>query len=418
MKKSTTRLGALALTGVLVGSGVAGAFVSPAFAAPDSPKPDAVEVTAEITEATGPANCLDGSIPIRITSAVLQDWVWDEADDGGTDTWIEDPAGTTGGDVTDTTRDATVDERAAADCGPGADDVKPDPVTTAAAYDGPETLDCEAGVFAWTHYGAESYDWVWDVPTQSFVPGETAIGDTEEQSRPATAEDCEEPGGGEEPGDGGEEPGDGGEEPGDGGGNPGGEEPGDGGEEPGDGGENPGGENPGGENPGGENPGGENPGGENPGTENPGTENPGTENPGAEAPKPANTVPAADAVAGEDFRVTGSGFKANEVVKVYLHSDPILLGELTADADGKIDGYVKIPANAPAGEHHIVLVDTAGVEYQSGTITVKAAAAAAVAEEGHPDTGFGLAGPLTAALTLIAAGGVFLVARKRGAFSA
>ncbi|MFE6967222.1 hypothetical protein ACFVAJ_19240 [Agromyces sp. NPDC057679] len=398
MKKSTTRIGALALTGAIVGSGLAGAFVAPAFAAEQGPKPETL-VKAAVTEVTGPADCAAGTTPIREVTEIHQDWLWDEnADDGqgGIGAWVADPAGPTGGVETFTTRASTTAERAEAECGPG-DTPQPARVTTKAAYTGAESLDCERNEVTWTNYGAEWYDFVWDVNQQKFVAGETQFDATTSGSRPATAEECddtENPGGGE-----GENPG-GGE-----GENPGGGE----GENPGGGeGENPGGENPGGENPGGENPGGENPGGENPGGENPG---------GAEEPK--NDVKQSDAVAGEDFRVTGSGFKPNEVVKIYLHSDPIFLGTLTADAAGKIDGFVKIPANAPAGEHHIVIVDTAGVEYTSGTITVKAAPAAPAAvkaevkEESHPDTGFGLLAPLSGALTLLAAGGAAFVARKR-----
>ena len=67
------------------------------------------------------------------------------------------------------------------------------------------------------------------------------------------------------------------------------------------------------------------------------------------APTPTGvTVPDAQTIAIEQ-----DGFKALEDVDVTLHSDPILLGTLTADSQGWIRGSFPIPAEVPLSAHEI-----------------------------------------------------------------
>ena len=86
---------------------------------------------------------------------------------------------------------------------------------------------------------------------------------------------------------------------------------------------------------------------------------------------PANTTMAQTVKAGDNVTVSGTGFSAGQQLQLWLRSDPVRLGTLTADSNGTVSSRVTIPANTPAGQHHIVLIDAAGTEYTSGTITVK-----------------------------------------------
>lgn len=56
--------------------------------------------------------------------------------------------------------------------------------------------------------------------------------------------------------------------------------------------------------------------------------------------------------------VSSTGWDDNSLVNGYLHSDPIFLGTLTADSVGAVTGSFTIPADAPAGDHHIELSGT------------------------------------------------------------
>lgn len=51
----------------------------------------------------------------------------------------------------------------------------------------------------------------------------------------------------------------------------------------------------------------------------------------------------------------GSGFRANEDLEVTLHSDPIVLGYPTADANGNFAFSARIPAGVPAGQHTVIV---------------------------------------------------------------
>lgn len=108
-----------------------------------------------------------------------------------------------------------------------------------------------------------------------------------------------------------------------------------------------------------------------PTTEPPRPESPTTTIPGSPpttTPPPERT-PAATLHPGGRVRVLGSDFKANSNVRLELHSDPVVLDEVTADASGDVDEVVQIPGDAPPGEHDVVII---GVDPndQPRTITI------------------------------------------------
>jgi hypothetical protein len=127
------------------------------------------------------------------------------------------------------------------------------------------------------------------------------------------------------------------------------------------------------------------------------------------SPDTANGPAATSFVAGGTIPIAMSGFAPFEVVDIWLYSTPVLLGTLTADADGAISGSFTVPAGTPAGTHHIVLFDEAGTQYTSVDLTVTASASASELAA----TGASLS-PLWFALVIMVLGGVaVLVGRGR-----
>lgn len=62
--------------------------------------------------------------------------------------------------------------------------------------------------------------------------------------------------------------------------------------------------------------------------------------------------------AGAGLSFTADGFAPDSEVTVELHSDPVDLGTVTADAAGHVAATVTIPADVPAGDHTLVLSGT------------------------------------------------------------
>jgi LPXTG-motif cell wall-anchored protein len=89
--------------------------------------------------------------------------------------------------------------------------------------------------------------------------------------------------------------------------------------------------------------------------------------------KPTLTLSAGSIRAGKDITVSGTGFAPGATIAFELHSDPIALGTLTADADGVLQGTLRIPATAPAGAHTLVALSGSTV-LASTALTVTAAA--------------------------------------------
>ncbi|MCI2957388.1 family 43 glycosylhydrolase [Agromyces atrinae] len=132
--------------------------------------------------------------------------------------------------------------------------------------------------------------------------------------------------------------------------------------------------------------------------------------------------------AGESVSFTASGFDAGERVDVTLYSDPILLGSVTADADGRIDASFLVPADVPPGEHTLRV---AGAE--SGATGEAALTVLAAAVPGGPGTPGGPGAPgtpggialtgvellpgIALALMLLVSGGLLWFGRRRSRLS-
>jgi hypothetical protein len=114
----------------------------------------------------------------------------------------------------------------------------------------------------------------------------------------------------------------------------------------------------------------------------------------------------ASVAAGGSIAVCGDGFLAGEQVQVFLHSDPLFVTVLTADASGRASATVTIPAAAPSGSHRLELRGVSpGRSLMSSPITVTAAGGS-----GLPRTG---AAPLELARWALLLVGVGLLAMGR-----
>ena len=90
--------------------------------------------------------------------------------------------------------------------------------------------------------------------------------------------------------------------------------------------------------------------------------------------KNATVTPSIDSVAaGASLTVQLSGFEPDALVQLWLHSEPVRVGEVTMSADGDAAATVTIPAATPAGAHALVATDAQGVELARGDLTVTAA---------------------------------------------
>ncbi|WP_255447166.1 ParB-like protein [Schumannella soli] len=81
--------------------------------------------------------------------------------------------------------------------------------------------------------------------------------------------------------------------------------------------------------------------------------------------------------------IDGTGFRADAVVTLELHSDPVVLGTATADAQGALSLAATIPASTPAGSHTVVaLIDGTQVAGQAVQIAAAPAAGAGAGSAG------------------------------------
>lgn len=145
------------------------------------------------------------------------------------------------------------------------------------------------------------------------------------------------------------------------------------------------------------------------------------------APKPSISVATGSVNAGGEIAVTGENFAPGESVAFELHSDPIALGSLVADGDGRLSGTLRIPASAPVGSHTLVAVGAESAIEASVALQVSAATGAGTgtgstttppvrgaAATGLASTGSDVPGGiLIAGLFLALCGGVLL--RRRAA---
>jgi endo-alpha-N-acetylgalactosaminidase len=95
------------------------------------------------------------------------------------------------------------------------------------------------------------------------------------------------------------------------------------------------------------------------------------------AKKAVLTPSVGTAAAGDSLRVQLRGFDPESVVQLWLHSEPVRVGEVTIAADGSAVATVLIPAGTPAGAHALVATDAEGAELARADLAVTAAATAA-----------------------------------------
>jgi hypothetical protein len=76
------------------------------------------------------------------------------------------------------------------------------------------------------------------------------------------------------------------------------------------------------------------------------------------SPAGDGTVTPSSAAPAAGITVNSPGWTAGATVTATLHSDPVTLGTLTADATGKVTGSFTVPAGTAPGAHTIALVGT------------------------------------------------------------
>lgn len=131
-------------------------------------------------------------------------------------------------------------------------------------------------------------------------------------------------------------------------------------------------------------------------------------------------TPAVDSVrAGASLDVQLRGFEAGAAVQLWLHSEPVRVGEVRIGTDGTAVATGTVPATTVAGRHALVATDAAGEEITRADITVTAAFGTGGTDGvsgSLPMTG--LDGILwssiaVGAVPLMALGGVLLMRRRR-----
>ena len=123
------------------------------------------------------------------------------------------------------------------------------------------------------------------------------------------------------------------------------------------------------------------------------------------------TVEDTTAAAGGSFDVVGTGFEPGERVAIELHSDPITLALVTANASGEVLTRVTIPADVPPGEHELVLTGLASGRTVSIDVTITRAATGAGTVTALGSTGGSFPIALIAVGGLLTAGGGLLLSR-------
>ncbi|MDQ3642928.1 MAG: PA14 domain-containing protein [Actinomycetota bacterium] len=111
--------------------------------------------------------------------------------------------------------------------------------------------------------------------------------------------------------------------------------------------------------------------------------------------------------AGLQIVLSGSGFGANEPLTATLNSTPVLLATLNASAAGTFTVTVRIPQNATAGQHTIVVAGASG-RSASAPFRVSETRSAPLARTGSP-----VRGPLALAALFLMLGNAALLWSSR-----
>lgn len=140
---------------------------------------------------------------------------------------------------------------------------------------------------------------------------------------------------------------------------------------------------------------------------------PPSEEPAEEQPTVA--LGARSVAAGGTLAVEGRGFAAGAVLRIELHSTPVMLGSVTASTAGAFATTVTIPAGTTAGAHTLVVALPDGTQVRSAlTVTTTAAAeeGAVVADELAQTGGVLVGAALWGGLAALAVGGVLVLRRR------
>jgi LPXTG-motif cell wall-anchored protein len=114
---------------------------------------------------------------------------------------------------------------------------------------------------------------------------------------------------------------------------------------------------------------------------------------------------------GGSTAVTSSGWKPNSDVTITLHSTPVVLATVKADATGTVNTTVTIPSSASAGSHTIELAGTSSTgapQTMSSPITVQSGGG-----DPLPRTGAAVAALVLVGIVLFVVGSALSSARKR-----
>lgn len=161
------------------------------------------------------------------------------------------------------------------------------------------------------------------------------------------------------------------------------------------------------------------PGDEEPGDGEPGDGEPGDEEPGDQEPgdvTPGAAVSDSEVVAGGTLGVTGVGFDANETVVIELHSSPVELARVQANASGEVSTRVVIPAETTPGAHSVVLTGQTSGTVVSVPVEVLAAPTTPPASSGNGGlsvTGTEMGGLIGVGAILLALGGFLTIRTLR-----
>ena len=90
----------------------------------------------------------------------------------------------------------------------------------------------------------------------------------------------------------------------------------------------------------------------------------------AEPTGPTVTTDSDTVAAGGKVTVDVEGFDSDEDLKVTLHSDPVELGGMTADAAGAASASFTIPGDVPAGVHRLEVLGLVSKKVANASITV------------------------------------------------
>lgn len=75
-------------------------------------------------------------------------------------------------------------------------------------------------------------------------------------------------------------------------------------------------------------------------------------------------------VQGDKIHIKASGFAANEVTQIWIHSSPVYVGTLTASAAGVVEGDITVPEGLSDGAHILAVLNAAGTSGSALSFTV------------------------------------------------